>query len=83
MTAVQATSLVETLETLLDRIARRESVADQLTEISRIQREIAPNAPAQLRHFLQNRSYTKALEYLKTGFVVEDPNRPDCEEKHT
>ena len=82
MTTEQARTLRTTLEAMMDKIAQRGTVTEQLTQISRLQEEILPTAPAELKHYLQNRSYTKALQYLKTGFVIEDPNRPDCDEGH-
>ena len=80
MTETQATELTNALESMLSRIEQRESVTDQLMEISRIQGQIAPTAPPQLSHFLERRSYTKALEYLQNGVVLDDPNRPECDE---
>ena len=80
MTAAHARSLLLSLETLLKNIAGSEPIGEQLAEIDRLQREIESTAPAQLTHFLQRRSYAKALEYLKAGFVVDDPNRPDCDD---
>lgn len=82
MTTVQATALKETLEAMFDSISRKENMAEHLVQISRLQQEIAPTASPELKHYLQNRSYTKALEYLNTGFVIEDPNRPDCDQDH-
>ena len=82
MTSAQAAGLIETIEAMLDGISKKEGVAEHLVQIGRLQQEIAPVASPQLNHFLQNRSYTKALEYLKNGVVVEDPDRPDCEGDH-
>lgn len=82
MTTEQATSLKNTLEVMMNKISQKETVIEQLTQIGRLQEEISPTAPAELKHYLQNRSYTKALQYLNTGFVIEDPDRPDCDEDH-
>jgi len=81
MTREQAQELVTALETMIDNIGGSRPIVDQLNHVGRIQLEIAQTVPPQLSHFLQNRSYTKALEYLKTGLVNEDPNRPDCDEE--
>ncbi len=81
MTLNQLNQLRETLTSLMSAIARKENIADHLTEIGRIQTDIATTAKPQLIHFLQNRSYEKALEYLSHGSVIEDPNRPDCDEE--
>ncbi len=82
MTTIQATALKETLEAMFDSISKKEGVTEHLVQISRLQQEIAPTASPELSHYLQNRSYTKALEYLKTGFVIEDLKRPDCDGDH-
>ena len=80
MTTLQATALKETLEATFDSISKKEDVTKHLVQISRLQQEVAPTASPELKHYLQNRSYTKALEYLKTGFVIEHPKRPDCDD---
>ena len=56
----------------------RSTLVAMFDAIDDIQRTLDNGAPAQLRHFLERRSYTKALEYLETGMVIDDPNRPDC-----
>ena len=77
----QAQSLVTSLENMISNIESGDPIIDQLTEIDRLQREVEATAPPQLTHFLQRRSYTKALEFLKAGIVIDDPNRPDCDEE--
>jgi len=81
MNTDQAQSLVASLEEMLANIGKGEPIVDQLADIGRLQGEIEPTASPQLTHFLQQRSYTKALEFLKMGTVNEDPNRPDCDEE--
>ncbi len=51
-------------------------MVDDLQQIERLQREIAPTAPAMLNHYLQRRSYTKALDFLNQELTSEDMNRP-------
>lgn len=82
MTSIQAKDLKTTLTAMFDAIAKKENVADHLLKLDALQRAIAPTAPPQLRHFLERRSYVKALEYLQTGIVIDDPNRPECDEPH-
>ena len=82
MTNDQAKELKDTLESLMSAISKKESIANLLVEISRLQTDIAPSYSPQLNHFLQNRSYAKALEYLSNGIVIDDPDRPDCDEDH-
>ena len=81
MTREQAKQLAGSLEAMIDNIGGGKPIGNQLNEIGRLQQEVASTAPPQLSHFLENRSYTKALEYLRTGLIMEDPNRPDCDEE--
>ena len=81
MNTDQAKSLTASLEEMLVNIERGDPIADQLADIGRLQGEIESTAPPELSHFLQRRSYTKALEFLKTGLVNDDPDRPDCDEE--
>ena len=80
MTATHVEDLKNTLKGMFNAIEKKENIAEHILKLDDIQREISNTAPAQLRHFLERRSYTKALEYLETGIVIEDPNRPDCED---
>ena len=80
MTPLQAATLINALETLMDAIAKKAPIGDHLVQLSTLQRELSHIASPQLNHFLQNRSYTKALEYLRNGVVIEDPSRPDCDD---
>ncbi|MFT5365803.1 MAG: hypothetical protein ACI8V2_000744 [Candidatus Latescibacterota bacterium] len=80
MTATHVEDLKDTLKGMFDAIAQKESIIEHILKLEDIQREIADTAPAQLRHFLERRSYIKALEYVETGIVLEDPDRPDCED---
>ena len=82
MTTDQVTTLKKTLESMFDSISKKEAVVNHLTRIGQIQQEIAPTAPPQLNHYLERRGYTKALEYLEHGVVVDDPDRPECDEDH-
>ncbi len=80
VTSAQAASLRDALQALMDAIANREPIADHLHHLATLHRQLAPFTSRQLDHFLQNRSYTKALEYLRHGVVIEDPERPDCDD---
>ena len=81
MTQEHVLALKESLSAMLDRIEKKKPILEQLEQIGKLQPEIAATAPAQLSHFLERRSYSKALEYLEQGFIVDDPNRPDCDEE--
>ncbi len=78
MTSEQAMALRATLVAMFEAIDKNENIAEYLIKLDDIQRGLDRSAPAQLRHFLERRSYVKALEYLETGMVIDDPNRPDC-----
>lgn len=80
MTSEQAMALRATLVAMFEAIDKNENIAEHLIKLDDIQRGLDRSAPAQLRHFLERRSYVKALEYLETGMVIDDPNRPDCDD---
>ena len=71
MTTEQATTLTTTLESMFEHIAQKESIVEDLEQIERLQQEVRSTAPAQLRHYLERRSYTKALDFLKDDFVAD------------
>ena len=71
MTTEQATSLKTTLESMFAHIAQQESIIEDLEQIERLQQEIGSTVPSQLRHYLQRRSYTKALDFLKDDFITD------------
>lgn len=78
MTAEQTLSLKKSLELMFDGIQKKQNITQALNQIEKIHQEIESTAPRMLIHYLQRRSYTKALDFLKEGTVVEDANRPDC-----
>lgn len=80
MTTDQAIDIRSTLVSMFEAIENKTNIAEHLLKLDDLQRTLDNDTPAQLRHFLERRSYTKALEYLQTGIVIDDPNRPDCEE---
>lgn len=63
--------LTQALETLLRTIGPPPAPAAELqTALRRVDgltQSLGPDTPAQLRHFLERRSYVKALEYLRGG----------------
>ncbi|MDA0748956.1 MAG: hypothetical protein O2954_20755 [bacterium] len=82
MTTDQATLLRDSIQTLLNAIYNKEDITEQLQKVDLLQKELAPSASPQLRHFLENRGYTKALDYLNNNAVTEDPKQPACEGDH-
>ena len=65
MTTEQSVELRNTLETMLTRIATGDDITDQLLKIQQISIAIEATAPTMLKHYLQKKSYTKALDFLK------------------
>ena len=80
MTTDHALDIRSTLVAMFDAIKKKGNIAEHLLKLDDIQRNLDKSAPAELRHFLERRSYTKALEYLETGIVIDDPDRPDCDD---
>ena len=58
--------LKQTLETMFSRIETGEDILEQLERISVLYRELPATAPKMLRHYLERKSYTKALALLET-----------------
>ena len=46
---------------------RREAVSAALARVTELQRRLGPDAPEMLRHYLERRSYQKALDFLNSG----------------
>ncbi len=67
MDEAKVAGLREALAGLVRRPAGAPSVAECLDRIERIGAELGASAPAQLRHYLGNRSYEKALVMLEGG----------------
>ena len=51
----------------------QEAVATALARVTKLQQQLGPDASPMLRHYLERRSYRKALEFLNSG-------RPETEE---
>ena len=64
--ATQIAELKQALETMLSRIETGEDILEQLEHINVLHQELDPTAPNMLRHYLERKSYTKALALLKT-----------------
>ena len=72
MTSQQATTLKATLQSMLNRIEKRQNIIEDLQQLEQLQQELTPTAPPMLNHYLQRRSYAKALEFLTESVVVEE-----------
>ncbi len=58
--------LRQALETMMQRIEGGEDIMEQLDQINALSQELAPTAPKMLLHYLERKSYTKALAFLET-----------------
>lgn len=58
--------LRQALETMMQRIEIGEDIMEQLEQINALSQELAPTAPKMLLHYLERKSYTKALAFLET-----------------
>ena len=64
MTTQQSTELHNTLEDMMNRITAGDDIIDQLLRIQQLSAEIEETAPKMLMHYLERKSYTKALDFL-------------------
>ena len=70
-----ATGIVRLLAAIGDGDAGQ--VSATLADVDRLAAGIDQDAPAQLRHFLAQRSYEKALDFLQeTGAAAKEVSRP-------
>ncbi len=65
MQVEQISELTQTLETMMQRIETGEDIMEQLEGIDVLSQALAPTAPKMLLHYLERKSYTKALEFLR------------------
>ena len=65
MTTQQTTELQNALEDMMNRISAGDDIVDQLLQIHQLSAEIEKTAPKMLMHYLERKSYTKALDFLK------------------
>lgn len=65
MTTQQTTELHNTLEDMMNRITSGDDITEQLLQIHQLSTEIEETAPKMLMHYLEKKSYTKALDFLR------------------
>ncbi len=65
MTGHQTTELQQTLASMINRITTGDDITEQLLRIQQLAAEIEETAPKILIHYLERKSYTKALDFLK------------------
>ncbi len=54
----------------------REAVATALARVTELQHRLGPDASPMLRHYLERRSYQKALDHLNSG--QPETETPQC-----
>lgn len=64
MTTEQASELQDTLEKMMSCISAGDDIAEQLLRIQQLSEDIEATAPKMLMHYLERRSYAKALDFL-------------------
>jgi len=67
--------LRQTLQTMFSRIEAGKDIIAQLHRIEALSQLMSPTAPATLRHYLDRKSYTKALAFLELELTTENPER--------
>jgi len=65
MTPEQAQALQATLESMLENISVQRDILADLESLDKAEQELGSAMPPMLRHYLQRRSYAKALAFLK------------------
>jgi hypothetical protein len=68
MTAVEQ-GLRDALQQFMQTTSNRqpEQIAEALNRILQFEQQLGSDAPPMLRHYLERRSYQKALEFLDSG----------------
>jgi len=61
--------LREALAQFIGTAGRRqpEQIAEALNKVLRLEQQLGADAPPMLRHYLERRSYQKALDFLNAG----------------
>jgi hypothetical protein len=57
----------------------REAVATALARVTELQQRLGPDTSLMLRHYLERRSYQKALDFLNSGRP--ETETPQCENR--
>ena len=53
-----------------------EQIGEALNRILHLEQQLSPDAPPMLRHYLERRSYQKALDFLNSGHA--ETETPQC-----
>jgi hypothetical protein len=58
-------ALIQFMQTTSQR--QPEQISEALNRILQLEQQLSPDAPPMLRHYLERRSYQKALDFLNAG----------------
>lgn len=72
------TQLRDALTEFMQAASERKSdkIAAALARVTDLQQQLGPDAPPMLQHYLERRSYQKALDFLNAGHPETD--KPQC-----
>ncbi|HUJ09775.1 MAG TPA: hypothetical protein VL171_07090 [Verrucomicrobiae bacterium] len=76
MTAIEE-QLREALVDFMRAAEKKDDVGAALKHVLDLQRQLDADAPPMLRHYLERRSYQKALDFLNSGRP--ETQTPQCE----
>lgn len=69
-------SLYDALTSMMETIGAggsSDSITEQLATIDNLAQELGPDTPNMLRHYLEKRSYAKALDFLEGRDETSEP----------
>ena len=66
----------EALTEFFRAVEHKDDVSAALKRVVQLQNELAPSTHPMLRHYLERRSYQKALDFLNTGTA--ETEKPQC-----
>jgi hypothetical protein len=77
MTTIEQ-ELREALQQFMQTTSKRqtEQIGEALNRILRLEQQLSADAPPMLRHYLERRSYQKALDFLNSG--RSETETPQC-----
>ena len=67
-------ALTEFMQAASER--KPDAIAAALARVTDLQQQLGPDAPPMLQHYLERRSYQKALDFLNAGHPETD--KPQC-----
>jgi len=68
--------LVSGMQLDVDETSRRQKVAMTMARVSELHKQLGPHTEPMLLHYLEQRSYQKALDFLNSG--EPETEKPQC-----